>query len=171
MHSFIIHKKTDRWWAAVLTALMLCVATASVAQAEALLVDKKALTLEAAEKIAAGALAEARANSWNVVIAIVDEGGHLITLHRMETAQLGSIEVAIGKARTAALFRRPSKFFEESAKTRPAIVSLPNAVILEGGVPVQLNGQTLGAVGVSGATSAQDAQVAEAGIRSAALGR
>jgi glc operon protein GlcG len=77
------------------------------------LVDKKSLTLDAAQKIAAASLAEARANNLNLVIAIVDDGGHLITLSRMETAQYGSVDVAIAKAKTAAAFRRPTKLFED----------------------------------------------------------
>jgi glc operon protein GlcG len=137
--------------------------------ANAQLADKKVLTLEAARKIAAAAEGEARKNNWNVVIAVVDDGGHLIYLQRIDGTQTGSIDVAIGKARTAAAFKRPTKVFDELAKTRPSITSIsPNAVLLEGGIPVVAGGQVVGAVGVSGVTSQQDAQVAEAGI--AALG-
>jgi len=137
--------------------------------ANAQLADKKVMTLDAAKKIAAGAEAEARKNNWNVVIAVVDDGGHLIYLQRIDGTQTGSIDVAIGKARTSAAFKRPTKVFDELAKTRPSITSIsPNAVLLEGGVPVMVGGQMVGAVGVSGVTSQQDAQIAEAGI--AALG-
>ncbi len=137
--------------------------------AGAQLADKKVLTLEAAKKIAAAAETEARKNNWNVVIAVVDDGGHLVYLQRIDGTQTGSIDVAIGKARTAAAFKRPTKVFDELAKTRPSITSIsPNAVLLEGGVPVVAGGQVVGAVGVSGVTSQQDAQIAEAGI--AALG-
>jgi len=146
---------------------MLAFAVAANAQ----LVDKKSLTLEAAQKIAAASLVEARANNWNVIIAVVDEGGHLITLNRMETAQYGSIDVAIGKAKTAAAFRRPTKVLEDVAKTRPTLSTIANAYLLEGGVPIIYNGQVIGAVGVSGATSQQDAQVAEAGINSLGLAK
>jgi glc operon protein GlcG len=146
---------------------MLAFAVAANAQ----LVDKKSLTLEAAQKIAAASLVEARANKWNVIIAVVDEGGHLITLNRMETAQYGSIDVAIGKAKTAAAFRRPTKVLEDVAKTRPTLSTIANAYLLEGGVPITYNGQVIGAVGVSGATSQQDAQVAEAGINSLGLAK
>jgi len=150
------------------TALaMLAFAVAANAQ----LVDKKSLTLEAAQKIAAASLVEARANNWNVIIAVVDEGGHLITLNRMETAQYGSIDVAIGKAKTSAAFRRPTKVLEDVAKTRPTLSTIANAYLLEGGVPITYNGQVIGAVGVSGATSQQDAQVAEAGINSLGLAK
>jgi len=137
--------------------------------ATAQLADKKVLTLDAAKKIAAAAEAEARKNNWNVVIAVVDDGGHLVYLQRIDGTQTGSIDVAIGKARTSAAFKRPTKVFDELAKTRPSITSIsPNAVLLEGGVPVVVGGQVVGAVGVSGVTSQQDAQIAEAGI--AALG-
>ena len=139
--------------------------------ANAQLIDKKSLTLEAAQKIATASLVEARANNWNVIIAVVDEGGHLITLNRMETAQYGSIDVAIGKAKTAAAFRRPTKALEDAAKNRPTLATIANAYLLEGGVPIIYNGQVIGAVGVSGATSQQDAQVAEAGINSLGLAK
>ena len=137
--------------------------------ANAQLADKKVLTLEAAKKIAVAAEAEARKNNWNVVIAVVDDGGHLVYLQRIDGTQTGSIDVAIGKARTSAAFKRPTKVFDDLAKTRPSITSIsPDAVLLEGGVPVMVGGQLVGAVGVSGVTSQQDAQIAEAGI--AALG-
>ncbi|MEH6542965.1 MAG: heme-binding protein [Porticoccaceae bacterium] len=128
------------------------------------LVDKKVLTLDGAKKIAAAGEIEARKNTWKVIIAVVDDGGHLLYLQRGDGAPTGSIDVAIGKARTAAAFKRPTKVFDELAKTRPSIISLSNVVLLEGGVPIMVEGQLVGAVGVSGATSPQDAQIAEAGI-------
>ena len=137
--------------------------------AGAQVLDRKTLSLEAAQKIMAGVVAEAKANNWLVNIAIVDEGGNLLHFQRMDGALIGSVDVSIGKARTAALFRRSTKVFEELAKTRPAITTLPNGVLLQGGVPVVVNGQTVGAVGVSGVTSQQDEQIAEAGIRHAGL--
>lgn len=153
----------------MLSLFALAVFAALSMNANAQLADKKVLNLEGAKKIAAAAEAEARKNNWNVVIAIVDDGGHLLFLQRIDGTQTGSIDVAIGKARTAAAFKRPTKVFDELAKTRPSITSIsPNAVLLEGGVPVVAGGQVVGAVGVSGVTSQQDAQVAEAGI--AALG-
>jgi uncharacterized protein GlcG (DUF336 family) len=133
--------------------------------AHAQLAIKKALTLDAAKRMAAAAEAEAMKNKWNVVIAVVDDGGHLLYLQRMDGTQTGSIDVAIGKARTAMAFKRPTKVFDELAKTRPSIVSLSaDAVLLEGGVPIGAEGQVIGAMGVSGVTSQQDAQIAEAGI-------
>ena len=148
----------------VLSALFLVTLTA-----HAQVLDRKTLSLEAANKIIAGAIAEAKANNWLVDIAVVDEAGHLLSFQRMDGALIGSIEVAIGKARTAALFRRSTKVLEEAAKSRPAIVTLPNGVLLQGGVPVVVNGQSVGAVGVSGVTSQQDEQIAEAGVRHAGL--
>jgi len=153
----------------MLSLSALAVFAALSVNANAQLADKKVLTLEAAKKIAVAAEAEARKNNWNVVIAVVDDGGHLIYLQRIDGTQTGSIDVAIGKARTSAAFKRPTKVFDELAKTRPSITSIsPSAVLLEGGVPVMVGGQLVGAVGVSGVTSQQDAQIAEAGI--AALG-
>lgn len=153
----------------ILSLIVLAVFAALSMNANAQLADKKVLTLDAAKKIASGAEAEAKKNNWNVVIAVVDDGGHLMYLQRIDGTQTGSIDVAIGKARTSAAFKRPTKVFDELAKTRPSITSIsPNAVLLEGGVPVVVGGQMVGAVGVSGVTSQQDAQIAEAGI--AALG-
>ncbi len=153
----------------MLSLIALAVFAALSMTANAQLADKKVLTLEAAKKIATAAEAEARKNNWNVVIAVVDDGGHLVYLQRIDGTQTGSIDVAIGKARTSAAFKRPTKVFDELAKTRPSITSIsPTAVLLEGGVPVMVGGQVVGAVGVSGVTSQQDAQIAEAGI--AALG-
>lgn len=145
----------------VIGAAALALACMSAAHAQ--LADKKALTLNAAKKMVAAAEAEAMKNQWNVVIAIVDDGGHLIYLQRMDGTQTGSIDVAIGKAQTAMAFKRPTKVFDELAKTRPSIVSL-GGTMLEGGVPVKVGDQVIGAIGVSGVTSQQDAQIAEAGL-------
>jgi glc operon protein GlcG len=131
------------------------------------ILERKTLSIVAANKIIAGALEEAKNNNWLVNIAIVDESGNLLSFQRMDGALIGSVDVAIGKARTASIFRRPTKVLEEAAKTRPAIVTLPNSVLLQGGVPIVVYGQTVGAVGVSGVTSQQDEQIAEAGIRAA----
>lgn len=144
-----------------IAAATLAIACVSLSYAQ--LADKKALTLGAAKKMVAAAEAEATKNQWNVVIAVVDDGGHLIYLQRMDGTQTGSIDVAIGKAQTAMAFKRPTKVFDELAKTRPAIVSL-GVTLLEGGVPIKVGDQIIGAIGVSGVTSQQDAQIAEAGI-------
>ena len=147
-----------------LAAAALAAFTLLAPSAHAQLATKKALTLEAAKKMAAAAEAEATKNKWNVVIAVVDDGGHLLYLQRIDGTQTGSIEVAIGKARTAMAFKRPTKVFDELAKTRPSILSLGDVTLLEGGVPITVDGQVIGAVGVSGVTSQQDAQIAEAGV-------
>ncbi|RLA45929.1 MAG: heme-binding protein [Gammaproteobacteria bacterium] len=140
------------------------ISTSPLLHAADQLADKKVLTLSGAKTIAAAAEVEAKQNKWNVVIAVVDDGGHLIYLQRIDGAPTGSIDVAIGKARTAAVFRRPTKVFDELAKTRPSITSISNVVLLEGGVPVTVGGQVVGAVGVSGASSQQDVQIGKAGI-------
>src|ERR1700733_365121 len=129
------------------------------------LATKKALTLEAAKLIAAAAQAEAKKNSWNMVICVVDDGGHLIYLERMDGTQLASVQVAQDKARTAVLFKRPSKALEEAvAGGRMVVMKLAGATPVEGGIPIVVEQQFIGAIGVSGATSAQDGQVAAAGL-------
>ncbi len=134
--------------------------------ANAQLATKKALTLEAAKQIAAAAHAEAVANKWTMVIAIVDDGANLIYLERADGTQIGSVEVAQEKAKTAVKFKRPTKSFEDAvAGGRNAILKLPGALPVEGGVPLMIDGVVLGAIGVSGATSAQDGQVAAAGVK------
>ena len=137
--------------------------------AGAQLADKKALTLEAAKKIAMAAEAEAKKNSWNVVIAIVDDGGHLLYLQRIDGTQTGSIDVAIKKAQTAISFKRPTKVFEDAvAGGRQVILALPGALPIEGGVPITIGGQIIGAIGVSGVKSTEDGQIAKAGADAAA---
>lgn len=128
------------------------------------LADKKALTLEAARKIAAAAETEAKKNNWNVVIVVVDDGGHLIYLQRMDGTQTGSVEVAIKKAQTAMSFKRPTKVFEDAvAGGRQVILALHGALPIEGGLPITVGGQILGAIGVSGVKSTEDGQIAKAG--------
>src|SRR5215470_8815052 len=146
------------------STLMLCVFLAAPFAAEAQLTDKKALTLDAAKKIAAAAEAEAQKNKWNVVIAIVDDGGHLIYLQRMDGTQTGSVDVAIKKAQTAMAFKRPTKVFEDAiAGGRNAIIALHGALPLEGGLPLLSGNQQVGAIGVSGVKSTEDGQIAKAG--------
>ncbi len=143
-------------------ALVLLIAEAApVAE----LATKKALTLEVAKKIAASSGQFAQKKQWNVVIAIVDDGGHLVYFERMDGVQTGSIEVAIQKARTAAAFKRPTRLFEEAvAKGRTVLVSLPGGMPFEGGVPITVGNQVIGAVGVSGVTAQQDGMIAQAGV-------
>jgi len=127
--------------------------------------SKTTLTLDDAKTIAEASEAEAGRNDWPVVIAIVDDGGHLIHLLRLDNTQFGSIEVAIRKARAAIAFRRPTKVWEDQVtEGRMRYLGLPGAVPIEGGLPVYANGQFIGAVGVSGVRSHQDAQIAQAGL-------
>jgi uncharacterized protein GlcG (DUF336 family) len=118
-----------------------------------------------AKKAAAAAIAEvAKVGSAPDAIAVVDHGGFLIYFERMDNTQLGSVEIAIEKARSAALFRRPSKVFEDAlASGRTAILALHGAVPLDGGVPIISAGKLVGAIGASGGTTQQDGQVAKAG--------
>ncbi len=137
-------------------------ACASTAQAQ--LPTKQVLTLGAAKKIAAAAEAEALKRGATVVIAVVDDGGHLILLERLDDTQVASVEVGIGKARTAAIFRRPSKVFEDQVRNgRVAALALPGATPLQGGVPILVNGKVIGAIGVSGNTPQEDEDIAKAG--------
>ena len=125
---------------------------------------KKMLTLDLAKQLAAAAEAEARKNNWNVVIALVDDGGHLVYLQRLDDTQYASIDVATRKAQTAIAFKRPSKIFEDAtAAGKVAVLSLP-IISLEGGVPLVVEGKMIGAVGVSGVTSQQDGVVAKAAV-------
>ncbi len=125
----------------------------------------KFITLDAAKKMAAAGEAEALKNGWNVAIAIVDASGGLILFQKLDETQAGSIAVAQGKARAAALFKRPSKAMEEAiAGGKQAFLSVEGIVPMQGGLPVIVEGKVIGAVGVSGVTSVQDEQVAQAAI-------
>jgi len=158
-----VKRATVRWAGVLLLALA---ATSGYGQ----LVSKKSLTLEAAKRIAAAAEAEARKNNWTVVIAIVDDGANLLYLERMDGTQLGSIEIAQFKARSAVNFKRPTKEFgDRLAGGATYLLSVPGVAPFEGGVPlISADGQILGAIGVSGMTSQQDGVVAAAGAAVAA---
>lgn len=124
------------------------------------------ISLEQAKKAMAGAEAEARKHNWNVVITIVDSGGNVVMLQRLDDTQFGSIEVARQKAHTAVAFRRPTKAFQDliaQGGVNLRLLKLEGASPLEGGVPIVLGGKIIGAIGVSGVTSQQDAQIAQAG--------
>ena len=131
---------------------------------------KPCLALDDVKRIAAAAEAEALRNAWAVTIAIVDDGGHLLWLQRLDGAAPVSSHIAPAKARTAALGRRESRIYEEMINNgRVSFLSAPSIEgLLEGGVPIMVGGDCVGAVGVSGVKSAEDAQIAKAGI--AALG-
>ena len=129
---------------------------------------KPCLTLDDCKKIGAACEAEARKNKWNVVIAILDDGGHLLWLERMDGATPANTEIAIGKGRTAAVTRRTTKTWEDRiAGGRLAMLGMP-VLPVQGGVPVMVQNECVGAVGVSGVQSHEDEQIANAGI--AALG-
>jgi glc operon protein GlcG len=130
---------------------------------------KKALSMTVAKQIAAAAEKHALENKWNVCIAIVDDGGHLVYFQRLDGTQTGSVLVSQRKAQTAISFKRPSKVFEEQvAGGRNALLGLPGAVPLEGGIPLVVDGQMIGAIGVSGVTAQQDGMIAQAGADSLA---
>jgi len=146
-------------------ALLLSLATAAKPE----LPVKKVLTLDAAKKIAAAAEAEATKRNATVVIVVVDDGGHLLLLERLDDTQVASVEVGIGKARTAAIFRRPSKVFEDQVRDgRVAALALPGVTPLQGGVPIIYEGKVIGAIGVSGNTPQEDEDIAKVGAASAA---
>ncbi len=132
--------------------------------------QKPYLSLNDAKRIAAAAEAEAAAHSWNVTIAIVDDGGHLLWLQRLDGAAAISAQIAPAKAHTAAMGRRESKGYEDMINQgRMSFLSVPGlAGMLEGGLPIMVDGFCVGAVGVSGVKSTEDVQIARAGI--AALG-
>ena len=127
---------------------------------------KRCLSLDDAKKIAAGCEREALAKKWAVTIAIVDDGGHLLWLQRLDGAPVVSPQIAIGKARTSAMFKKPSKFYEDMINNgRYAALTMPADLIrMEGGEIISVEGEVVGAVGVSGVKSSEDAEVARAGI-------
>jgi len=124
------------------------------------------ISLENAKKAAAAAIAEARKNNWTMALAVVDPSGTLVYYEKLDNTQIGSSQVAINKARSAALFKRPTKSFEDQlAKGGDGLrtLGLEGAVPLEGGIPIVIEGKIVGAIGMSGGTSAQDAQCAQVG--------
>lgn len=148
------------WSLAVAGAFIL----APLRSAQAQVFDAKVISLEGAKTMVASALAEAQKNNWTVAIAIVDVTGGLILFQRMDEVQAGSLDIAIAKARTAARFKRPTKALADAlAAGRLGLLSVEGIVVLEGGIPVTVNGKVVGAIGVSGMSSEQDATVAKAG--------
>jgi len=146
-----------------LFSVLLAFLFASVASGEPL--QKKSVSLEDARKAAVAAAAEAKKNKWNMAIAVVDDGGHLIYFERIDETQFGSIDIAIGKARTAASLKRPTKAIEDALNGgQYAILTFPNILPREGGLPIFADGKVVGAIGVSGGKSSEDAQVAKAGV-------
>jgi len=126
--------------------------------------SKPCLSLTDVKKMLAACEAEAVKNKWAVAISIVDEGGFLLGFERMDGAPTISAEVSMGKARTSAMTRRPSKFFEDRVKDRPAFVGFPAGILIQGGVPIMHQNECVGAIGVSGVQSHEDEQIAMVGI-------
>ncbi len=124
------------------------------------------VTLEQARKVVAAAEAEARKNNWNVVIAVLDSGGHLVLLQRLDNTQFASVEIAQQKAYSAVAFRRPTKVFQDALAAGGEglrLLKLQGATPVEGGLPIIVEGKIIGAIGVSGVTSQQDNQIAKSG--------
>lgn len=127
--------------------------------------NKPVLTLEDAKRVAAAAEAEARKNEWKVVIAVVDDGGHLLYLQRGHDTQFGSVETAIAKAHAAVAFQRPTKASEDAVLSGRLIhLALPGVVPAEGGIPLIIEDVIVGGIGISGVRSFQDGQIAQAGV-------
>jgi glc operon protein GlcG len=148
---------------ATLAAAIVALSCVPVVGAE--LATKWTLTLAVAKQMAQASEAEAAKNQWTMVTAIVDDGGNLIYLQRMDETQIGSIDVAQRKAQSALKFKRPTKAFEDAvAGGRAVVMTLPGALPVEGGIPITVEGRIIGAIGVSGGTSPQDGQVAKAGL-------
>src|SRR5215467_2164033 len=126
-----------------------------------------AISLDASKRIAAAALDEARSNGWTMAVAIVDAAGDLVYFEKMDDTQTGSVTVSQSKARSAARFKRPTKAFQDALTGTPdglRILGIEGAVPVEGGLPIAVGGKIVGAVGVSGGTSQQDGQCAQAGV-------
>ncbi len=157
----------DRCSFVVCLAVAASLACASSALAQAPIPYGEPISLADARKVIAAATAEADKNKWPVAIAVVDGAGHLVAFDRLDNTQYGSIEVALQKAKTSALFRRPTKVFEDGIAAGGAtlkVLKLPDALPIEGGLPILRDGKVIGAVGVSGVKSTEDAQIATAGL-------
>ena len=149
---------------AILTAMTLASASAAVAQGQ--MSYGSSITADAAKRVAAPAVAEARKNQWAMAVAIVDTAGDLVYFERMDDTQVGSVDVAIDKARSAARFKRATKAFQDivaAGGEGVRILALRGAVPVEGGIPLVVGGKIVGAIGCSGGTSTQDGQCAQAG--------
>jgi glc operon protein GlcG len=126
--------------------------------------NKPSLTSVDVHKMMAACKAEAQKNKWNVTIAIVDDAGYPLLVERMDGCGPISAEVGIGKARTAAITRRPTKFWEDRVKERPGFLNFPVNLQVQGGLPLMHQGECVGAIGVSGVQSHEDEQIAQAGV-------
>ncbi len=145
-------------------AILIVASLMPVSRAIAQMRTAHVVAAEGAQRAVAAALAEAKKQGWNVSIAVVDNSGELVGFLRMDNAVPGSGDISLAKARTAARLKRPTRSLDSTLTAgRIAILGLPGVTPVEGGVPIIVNGEVIGAVGVSGATSAQDAQLAQAG--------
>jgi len=150
------------------TLILAAILSTALTPLHAQLPTKKVITLEIAKHAAEAAEMEANKRHSTVVIVVVDDSGHLLVLNRLDDTQVASVEVGIGKARTAAIFRRPSKDFEDQVKNgRVAALALPGATPLQGGIPITLDGKVIGAIGVSGNTPQEDEDIAKVGAAAA----
>jgi len=151
----------------LLTTLVALAAVVPAARAQSTSLPYGApIALAEAKRVLAAAQAEATKNKWEVCVAIIDGGGHLVAFERMDTTQTGSVEVALDKARAAAAFRRPTKVFQDVVAAGGEglrLLKLTGGMPIEGGLPLVSGGKIVGAIGVSGVTSAQDGQIAAAG--------
>ena len=127
--------------------------------------NKPCLTWPDVKKMLAACEAEAAKNNWAVAISIVDDGGYLLGFERMDGAPTISAEVSLGKARTSAMTKRPSKFFEDRVKDRPAFATFPAGLLIQGALPIIHENECVGAIGVSGVQSHEDEQIALAGVK------
>jgi len=155
--------------ARILTILLLVLGCAEIALGQMPNAYGPSITLEAAKKIVEPALAEAVKNHWSIAVAVVDPGGDLVYYEKMDNTQLGSANISIDKARTAARFKRPTKAFQDALAAGGdglRILGLEGVTPVEGGFPLIVDGKIVGGIGASGATSAQDAQCAKAGADS-----
>jgi glc operon protein GlcG len=155
----------------ILAGAVLVLATGTAARGQVM--QKKTLNLEGAKRVIAAAQAEAKKSNATGVVAVVDDGGNLIALERLDGTFAAGANISIGKARTAVLFKKPTKFFEDVIKNgRTAMVTVENFTPLQGGIPILVDGQVVGGVGVSGAASAQqDEELAIAGAASVGGGK
>jgi glc operon protein GlcG len=148
-------------------AAIVCFAAVPALAQQAIPAYGTPITLDQATKMIAAAEAEAKKNNWPVAISIVDTGGHLVAMHRLDNTQIGSIKIAEGKARTAVELRRPTKALEDAIAgggSGARVLAIPGVMPLEGGIPIMAEGKVIGGIGVSGVLSGQDAQVARAGL-------
>ena len=159
-----MHQRTTRLFLSLI--IVIAMALAAHAQTAPAPAYGMSIGIGEAKKIAATSVAEARKNNWTMAIAVVDTAGNLVYFEKMDGTQTGSVNVAIEKARSAVLFKRPTKSFQDTVAQGGAglrMLGLPGAVPVEGGIPLMENGKIIGAIGASGGTSDQDGQAAQAG--------